>query len=777
METDNCYKKRRFLEGIIEAAYLATIVVIPLYFSVIFPIFNVFELGKTIIFRVIVLLFLGLTVVKIIFFPKVGKSFLLKIKNLFFREKKYYLIPLIFIAGLGVSVLFSENISQSFFGSYTRQAGYLSYLYYFSFFCLLGFNLITALAVDAESYQKLLVKKLKRFLIAGTITGTMISIYAVLQIFGIDFLTWPEDPLLTGRAFSSLGQANFLASWLLLVIPISAYLTFSSVGFLKKFFFSLAALFQIIALFITGSRGGVVAFCSLIVISLGVILFKKITTQKRRFFIVGAILIAVISILGISFLTPGRWQSGLDFKSGSLAARLDFYQASVDGFLLKPFFGYGLDNIDRVFIERYEKDWGVHSNIGVKNDRAHNIFLDWLLFGGLLGLGLLLSIYYYAFRLIKENINRQLNGPSLALGVGLLAYILSLLFSFSFVSGELYFFAFLAWLLVINISYSPGVSLENTDGYSKPTGFSQKIFLGTIGFISLFFIISLIGGEVRRYRADNYFQKSHYHLFQGDYRSAVYFLEQATEKAVDSVSRRYYQLAWAEFFSENYNKIDDDRLRADGATWLQESQQYILGDSFEEIFVRGKIAAALGDLETAKKNFQETSRLSPYWPKSYIELARVFVRLEQFQEALVYYQLALEILPIESDSRLNDDHRQVLRVYHKLIFQERGDWYLARGDFEMAEKDYQAAYESDLADSSLLEKIATTYYLRQDLDKALDYILRGMDRNPNDYRWLAKAAILSKENKQIDKARLYLESALKLAPEAEILLQLKNELY
>ena len=130
-------------------------------------------------------------------------------------------------------------------------------------------------------------------------------------------------------------------------------------------------------------------------------------------------------------------------------------------------------------------------------------------------------------------------------------------------------------------------------------------------------------------------------------------------------------------------------------------------------------------------------------------------------------------MPIESDSRLNDDHRQVLRVYHKLIFQERGDWYLARGDFEMAEKDYQAAYESDLADSNLLEKIATTYYLRQDLDKALDYILRGMDRNPNDYRWLAKAAILSKENSQIDKARLYLESALRLAPEAEILLQLK----
>lgn len=777
MKIDNFYKKGCWLDGIIEAVYLMTIIIVPLYFSVIFPTFNVFELGKTVVLRVIILLFLGLTVVKIIFFPDIWRSFLLKIKSLFFRDKYYYFIPLIFIIGLGVIVLCSENINQSFFGSYDRQAGYLSYLYYFGFFLLLSFNLISPLGGQIEDFQTSLVRKTKRFLKAVVITGSVVSVYAILQIFGIDFLTWPEDPLLTGRAFSSLGQANFLASWLLLAIPVSSYLIFSYSGLLKRFPFVLAAAVQITALFLTASRGGVIAFFLLVIILLAVFLFKKISTRRRLLFGVGASLIIAISIVGVSFLMPGRWQGISDFSRGSLAARFNFYQAAADGFLLKPILGYGLDNIDRVFIERYEKDWGIHSNIGVKNDRAHNIFLDWLLFGGLLGLGLIVAIYYYAFQLCRINVNRNPGGPSLAFGAGLLGYSLSLLVSFSFVSGELYFFSFLAWLLVERLAYSEAAVCDNPGDQISTTRDNRNTWLIVSAFLSLFLILILIAQEIRHYRADNYFQKSYYHLLQGDYRLAALFLDEASKQAIDDISRKKYQLVWAEFFSENYNKITDDSLRADGDLWLKNAQQYISGKSFEEIFVRGKIAAALGDFKTAEDSFREVSLLSPYWPKSYIELARVFVRLNRFQEALVYYQLALEILPSENDDRFNDDHRRVLQVYRKMIFQERGDLYLSLGDYEMAEQDYQAAYASELSDFSVLEKIATTYYLRQDLDKALEYIIRGADRSPNDYRWLAKTTILLKEKNNLDEARLYLGRALELAPDAEILLQLKNELY
>lgn len=775
MKADNFYKKSKILDRLIEVVYLATIIIIPLYFSVIFPTFNVFELGKTIVFRLLTLLLLALTFLKIIIFPEAGRLFLSAAKTIF-AKKRYYLIPLIFIVGLGVSILFSGDIQQSFFGSYSRQAGYLSYLYYFGFFCLLSFNLLTTFKGGEEKSSFILKRRIKRFLISASVSGLVVAIYAILQIFGLDFLTWPEDPLLTGRAFSSLGQVNFLASWLLLVIPISVYLAFSGKYFLGKFFYGLATVVQIIALFSTASRGGIISFWLLILFFLGLAFLKKMSVRKRWFLGIIAACLVATSILAVNYLMPGRWQSLFDLRSGSLAARWDFYQAAALGSLEKPVLGYGLDNIEPVFIERYQTDWGIHSNIAVKNDRAHNLILDWLLFGGVFVLGLLITLYYYGFRLAWENICRQANGPSLALIAGISGYTLSLFFSFSFVAGEVYLFSFLALLLAMNISRGEGNDLAIENAPKK----INKVYwiIGRI-LISLLFLAALlylVSYEIRHYRADNYFQKLDYYLLKEDYRSAAYFLEKIEEEKVNSVSDSYYHLVWAEFFSDGYRKISDGDLRGDGVRWLQEAREHIGEQRFEQIFVRGKIAAALGDFQAAEENFLAVSQLSPYWPKSYIELGRLFARLGRAPDSLAYYQLALKILPDEKDSRFNDEHRGVLQSYHRIIFEERGDLYLSLGRYGEAQRDYQAAYESDAYNLVVLDKMANTYYLRGDLNQALLCVLHGAKLNPTDYHWPAKAVILLKEQGQIEEAKEYLEQGLELAPEADILLQLKNEL-
>ncbi len=775
MQAKISYKKSKILDILIEAVYLAVIILVPLYFSVVFPTFNVFELGKTILFHLLTLLFSSLTLIKIIFSPNSGRLFLLAVKTLFIK-KRYYLIPLIFIIGLGISICFSGDWRQSFFGSYHRQAGYLSYLYYFSFFSLLSFNLLTAFKNEGEKLATVLKRKIKRFLVSAVISGTIVAVYAILQILGIDFLTWAEAPVLTGRAFSSLGQVNFLASWLLFIIPLSVYLAYREKHFLGKFLYGLGAATQTIALFSTGSRGGLLAFWLLILFFLGLACFRKIMVRYRWLLGASAASLIIASVLIVNFLMPGRFQGLLDIRSGSLAARWDFYQAAVQGSLEKPLLGYGLDNIEPVFIERYETDWGIHSNIAVKNDRAHNLFLDWLLFGGIFSLGLLLLLYYYGFRLAHENIRRQPSGPSLALIAGISGYALSLFFSFSFVSGELYFFAFLVLLLVINITAKEDDIFVGINISEKSCRTRQIIWRALLGLFFLVVITDLASYEIRHYRADNYFQKLNYYLLKEDYRSVDYFLQKIKAEKINPVSSNYYYLVWAEFFSENYQKINDDNLRIDGARWLRDAQERIGVKSFEQIFVGGKIAAALGDFKTAEESFKTTADRSPYWPKSYIELGRVFVRLGRVQDALVYYQLALEVLPDENDARFNDDHRGVLRSYHRLIFEERGDLYSLVGDYQAAENDYQAAYYSGVNNIIMLDKIATTYYLRGDLNRAFDYILRGAKLNPTDYHWPTKAAILLKEQGRIKEAKDYLNQALELAPEADILLQLKNEL-
>lgn len=764
-------------ELLIEFIYLTVIFIIPVYFSAEFLTYNVFELPKLFIFKTLTIVFLLLTIIKFInfkFSTLINKA---EIKKIIFSTRRYYLIPLIFIIGLGISVIFSEDIRQSFFGSYDRQAGFLSYFYYFLFFLLLTINLLFTRNFKNLGPLELLPDKIKRIIVTIILSGVLVSLYGILQILGLDFFLWPEDPLITRRVFSSLGQVNFLASWLLLVIPISFYLLANSRKLISKFFYLLIVLIQCACLFFTASRGGILAFFIVLgLFFLYIIIFHS--SKKSTKFLLG--IIFLITLLGgvFSFKTifPGRWGNLVDLKRGSLAARVDFYRAAGDAILFKPFFGYGLDNSSQIFIERYQSDWGIHSNIGVKNDRAHNLFLDLLLAGGVFLLSVFLLLYYFCFRLVYQNTKYSPDKLSLALGLGLAGYLFSLLFSFSFVTGELYLFIFAALLLTLSIaqesSYKKIFVGINFNFVKNNLSNSSKIFI-VIFLMSLAF--GLIRYETRSLRADNYFYQLYSRFYFKDYPVALDMSEKIITFRINPVNKNYYKLYLGEHLSSIDSQDIDVSLKSRRKKYLETIDAIIFNNSFEEAFVKGKINLALANYRDAEKYFQLTRTTSPYWPKSYIELARLFALQEKTQEALVFYELAYQVLPLFDDERLNEEHRRVLQVYYKIIFSERGDLYSSLGSYEEAEKNYQAAYQADVYDVAILKKIANTYYLRHEFTQALHYILHGSVRRPFDYGWFLQAAILYKNNDDVYKAKEYFNKALALAPEEPILLQLINE--
>ena len=113
----------QFLTALSEIIYLALVFVVPLYFSFIAPTYNIFELSKLFIFKILVLILLGLTLFNFL------AVYFQSRKQVVLRWPRLLIIPFIFIAGLGLSLLFSGNFTLSFFGSYDRQAGFVSYLY------------------------------------------------------------------------------------------------------------------------------------------------------------------------------------------------------------------------------------------------------------------------------------------------------------------------------------------------------------------------------------------------------------------------------------------------------------------------------------------------------------------------------------------------------------------------------------------------------------------------------------------------------------------------
>lgn len=771
------FKSRRIeiLDLLIEFIYLATIFIIPLYFSVSFPTYNVFELSKLVVFKVLVLLLLFLTIVKLVFYRPEGLFNLKKLGSFRRGFKKYALVPLIFIIGLGVSLFFSDNQTQSFFGSYDRQAGYLSFIFYFIWFILLIFNILT---VDNRIFRRdikdSLTNRIERIVFTITMSGFLVAVYGILQVLGIDFLSWPEDPLLTKRTLSTFGQPNFLASWLLLVIPLGVYLIYRSKKFLSKFFFSLILLAQLICLLFTSSRGGLVALgLTGFLFIIYLIFFTKLKNIYKFLAGSGLLILILVGFWGLNSFFPGRISSLLDFETGSLAARVNFYQAAADAISQKPLFGYGLENSGEVFIHYYQPEWGIYGDVSATTDKAHNLILDILLAVGFFGLTLYTILYYYFFRLARDNVKQnRIKYLSLALFLGTAAYLFSLLFSFSIISGEVYFWLFLALLVVISVGAGDEEKLIVKFESRKSIGAFTKILIVSGAVLVIGWGIYY---EAKVLTADYYFSCLYYTLAEEKYFTTFVLADYATAQKANPINQEYYNRFLGDKLSDFYPNITELTVKEVSRKMLIEIDKKLLPQTYENFFVKAKINSVLGNYSVAEEYFNKVAGQSPYWPKTYIELGRLFTRQGNFKEALINYQTTEIILPNVNDKRLNDLHRNVLQLYRKIIFRELGDIYFKLKDYSKAEKYYQQAYRSDVKDFSLFKKIADTYYVRGDFEKAIEYNLRGATRNPRDYSWYFGVAALYKEIGNQVAAQAYFEQAIKLAPEEEKLIERQKD--
>jgi putative inorganic carbon (HCO3(-)) transporter len=772
-----CFKRlkitgREVLDLLIEFTYLAVIFFIPLSFSFWFPTYNIFELNKIVLFKILIWFLLFLTVIKIIFYFSVP-VFLERKKIILSWLKKYYLIPFIFIIGLSFSLFFSTDVKQSFFGSYDRQQGLVSYFFYFLWFVLLSFNILT---INNRLLKKdqadSLAKRINRIIKTIAAAGLIVSLYGILQILNIDFLTWPEPPFLTHRTFSSFGQPNFLASWLLLIIPLNFYLIVRETKSWGRIFYSFSALAALFCLLFTSSRGALVALVLVVFIFLIYLLwftslerFKKILIVILFFIILGG------SLVSLELFLPGRLASFSDYQTGSLAARFNFYAAASDATLKKPLFGYGLENSDEVFIKYYEPNWGLYGAVNASADRAHNLLLDILITSGFWGLFFFALLYAYFFKLVLVNL-RSAKNKSLALALALAAagYLLSLLFSFAIVAGEAYFWLFLALLTGLNFSHSDHFEVL----FEKRRQTKKALKIG-LGLIAGLIIIWQIRGDFKILIADQYFNKLFYALAQDEYFTVLVLDDYIRASKPNPVNQTFYNQFLGDKLSDFYFLSDELTVRAMMRERLKTIFNSLPETGYENLLVKGKISSLLGRGHDSEQYFARLNDYAPHWPKGYLEEARSLKTANKLGAAENAFRLAAINLPSLNDSRLADDKRELVLNYLYVINKNLGDIYFQDKNYDLAEKYYQLAYVDNPTDFTLLKNIADTYYLRGDLGKALEYTKRGAKRNPRDYNWFVALASLAKEKGEFVQASAYLDQALKLAPNNEELKKLWPE--
>src|SRR3990172_219995 len=126
-------------------------------------------------------------------------------KKIVFRRTILDIPLIIFLTSQTLSTLISIDSRTSLLGYYSRFHGGLLSSY--------SYALLYWAFVSNMDRQKTL-NAIKSLLASATV----VSLYAILQHFGIDAHIWVQD--VKNRVFSTLGQPNWLAAWLVAIIPV-----------------------------------------------------------------------------------------------------------------------------------------------------------------------------------------------------------------------------------------------------------------------------------------------------------------------------------------------------------------------------------------------------------------------------------------------------------------------------------------------------------------------------------------------------------------------------
>jgi len=307
------------------------------------------------------------------------------------------------------------------------------------------------------------------WIIAGAlVSGLMVTLYGLYQYkIGVAPLATWEDPTVESkgtRIYSTLGNPNLLAGYLLPLAPLSLFLGIYIRSFKNKLLDWLASpglivlsALIVLAVFLTGSRGGFLAVggtLAFVVLGLSVYLL----TSRPKLIVpvlIGTILVTVLGALLLHFLMPTIEQRILSIFAGSEhssnAYRMHVWRASLAMFKDNWWIGVGPGNT------AFRLAYGLYMKSGFDALGTYCVPLEVGVETGIFGLFCFCTLIFVA--MCRAHLMFYLDSKYRYLALGLAAALVSLivqgLVDTVFYRPQVHF---LFWLIVASIS---ALSLNN----------------------------------------------------------------------------------------------------------------------------------------------------------------------------------------------------------------------------------------------------------------------------------------------------------------------------
>jgi O-antigen ligase len=430
--------------------------------------------GKAIIFRILVELALAFFLAHILLANN-RTELVQKIKTQLRRPINISVIAFALIAV--ITALISQNPTQAFWSNFERGEGAFQIMHYALFFIL-----STILFSD----QKTILRAVK----ATILTSILLCIYGFGQLY---FDANPNQALAqkfgiiaaSSRISGTLGNPSYLAGYLIISIALIIYMLRRAKRPFQKILWGILAAIEAFALLQTGTRGALLA----VIVGIFAVLIAEIWfAHTRKGQLIAFSVLTICTISGIGFLATNQatfWKHipvvnrflNISGALKEIQPRLWTWGSAVAGVIERPLTGWGAENFPYAFDKYYNpKHFGIESFF----DRTHNVFLEYLISGGVLLLLAYLAIFFFYYKEIRRYPRNLWKSILFALPI---AYFTQGFFLFDVLPVYIILYTFIVF--AINLNQDTPIDLTEDQYELNGTGLLGTLAVATILITSI----------------------------------------------------------------------------------------------------------------------------------------------------------------------------------------------------------------------------------------------------------------------------------------------------
>lgn len=363
----------------------------------------------------------------------------------------------VFVGTIFATSILGVDFNNSFWSNFERMEGLITYPHLLILFFALAGTFHT---------------RKEWFTLFGTsiFVSVLVGFYGVLEATG-EVVSFADS----SRIISTLGNPLYVAAYLSFHIFLAVFLWLQTKSSAIRWILSGVIIFESIIFLMTGARGAFVG----ILAGFGVITLLFLITADgwKKKLVFGGIIVAVLLIpLALHTFKD----SSLIRESGQLSrfanitlqsgeARLTIWKMAFEAFKERPVLGWGAGNFIVPFAKHYDPQMFTQEPWF---DRTHNMPLEWLVAGGILGFlaycALFVSIIPALIRGVKQNI---VENKASFIFIGMfVSYVVQLFFVFDTQATYLMLIIMLGFLHVISSHNGESWLQKNTLVLSATSG-------------------------------------------------------------------------------------------------------------------------------------------------------------------------------------------------------------------------------------------------------------------------------------------------------------------